>query len=185
MKNTMVSLSLVGLVGLASQANADADVSSTVSSTVSPAGKSIGVGLELGAPTTINAKFMIAPNQGVVVGVGGGAWYDASLSLHADYLFHPLVLQFDDGSFSGYVGGGLWTSLGLGGAGYRGPHYGYYQPYGPGPETVSAGARLPLGLTVAFNQVPVELFLEIVPALSLFPGFGAFGQGGVGARFYF
>src|SRR4051812_19474284 len=75
-----------------------AATSADVSSTVTPSGKSVGLGLELGAPTGINAKLMVAPNQAVVLGVGGGIWYDASLSLHADYLWHPLVAQFNGGA---------------------------------------------------------------------------------------
>ncbi len=153
----------------------------SVSQSVAPAGRSIGVGIELGAPTSINAKFMLASNQGVVVGVGGGIWYDASISLHADYLFHPLIADFNGGNFSGFVGLGAWTSLGFG---YNN-HWGYYQPYGPGPMPFSVGGRIPLGLSLAFNEVPVEVFVELVPSVALFPGIGVFGQGGLGARFYF
>ena len=148
-------------------------------SSVSPNGRSFGLGLELGAPTSINAKFMLTSNTGIVVGIGAGVWYDAALSLHADYLWHPLVAHFDNGTFSAYIGGGAWASLGL-----AGPHYGYYRPYTyEGP--VGIGGRLPLGLAVAFNEFPIEAFVEVVPAIEVFPGFGVFGQGGLGARFYF
>jgi hypothetical protein len=147
---------------------------------VAPGGRRVGIGLEIGAPTNLNAKFMLGLNHGIVVGVGAGIWYDASLSLHSDYLFHPLVMNFDDVSFSGYVGGGLWASVG-----YPGSHLGYYRPFLPGVQPFAAGARVPLGLNLAFNEVPIEVFFELVPALSLFPGFGVFGQGGLGARFYF
>jgi hypothetical protein len=190
MKHIPVSLSLslslslaslvlgCGVLGFALPAHAD-DLSGNVSSSVTPQGRSVGLGVQLGAPTSLNLKLMLSSDNAIVVGVGGGIWYDASLSLHADYLWHPLVARFDDGAFSAYIGVGAWTSLGF----YEGSHYGYYQPFARGP--VSAGARLPLGLTVAFNQVPVEVFGEIVPAVALFPGIGAFGQGGIGARFYF
>jgi hypothetical protein len=166
----------VAIFAFASPARAD-DMGS-VSSSVSPRGKSVGIGVELGAPTSLNLKLMTGSNQGIVVGVGAGIWYDASLSLHVDYLWHPLVGSFDDGAFSAYVGIGAWTALGS-----HDSHYGYYQPFAGGP--VAVGARLPLGVTIAFNEIPVEVFAEIVPALSVFPGIGAFGQGGLGARFYF
>lgn len=174
---SLASLAFAGLVGFALPAHAD-DVAGNVSSSVSPQGKSLGLGVQLGAPTSLNLKLMLSDTNAVVVGLGGGIWYDASLSLHADYLWHPFVAQFDDGAFSAYIGVGAWTSLG-----YEGQRYGYYRPFASGP--FSAGARLPLGLTVAFNQVPVEVFGEIVPAVALFPGIGVFGQGGLGARFYF
>ena len=153
-----------------------------VYSSVSPAGRNVGIGVELGAPTSLNLKFMVAPREGIVLGIGGGIWYDESISLHADYLWHPLVASFDSGTFSGYIGGGAWTSLGLGNPG---PHYGYYAPFFAGNEPIAVGARLPLGLTLAFNEVPVEVFIEVVPSLEVFPAIGGFGQGGLGARFYF
>ncbi len=147
---------------------------------VAPADKSIGVGVEVGAPTNINAKFMVGPTNGVVVGVGGGIWYDLSLSLHADYLWHPIVAEFDSGNFSAYVGIGGWASIGDG----KGGHFGYYQPFVDG-SFFGIGARVPLGVSLAFDQVPIEVFAEIVPSVSVFPGIGVFGQGGLGARFYF
>lgn len=183
MKHRTASLSLVTLSAFAAfAAFAVPAAAADVSATVSPAGRDIGLGIELGAPTSLNAKFMVAPDKGIVLGIGGGIWYDASLSLHADYLWHAVVGQFDNGSFSAYLGAGAWSSLGLGGPH---PHYGYYQPFFEGPETIALGARLPLGLNLAFNELPVELFIEVVPSLALFPGIGAFGQGGLGARFYF
>lgn len=158
---------------------------SAAAHSVAPAGKNLGVGIELGAPTNLNLKFMTSENTGVVLGIGGGIWYDASLSLHADYVLHPLVGSFDGGVFSAYVGIGAWTSLGVGGPNYRGPHYGYWSPYYDSPEYFALGVRVPLGLSMAFNAIPVELFIEAVPAIAVFPGIGGFGQGGFGGRFYF
>lgn len=150
------------------------------SANVAPADKSIGVGVEVGAPTNINAKFMVGPTNGVVVGIGGGIWYDLSLSLHADYLWHPVVAEFDGGNFSGYVGIGGWASIGDG----KGGRLGYYQPFFDN-NFFGIGARVPLGVSLAFDQVPVEVFAEVVPSVAVFPGIGVFGQGGIGARFYF
>ena len=148
---------------------------------VTPMGKTVGIGFELGAPTNINVKLMTSSNTGVVVGVGGGIWYDASLSLHADYLWHLLVFPLgDDATLSGYVGIGAWTSFGV-----EGKHVGLYRPYYGGVQPFGVGARVPLGASLAFNASPIEVFIEIVPAISVFPGIGAFGQGGIGARFYF
>lgn len=145
---------------------------------VSPSGRTLGFGLELGAPTNINMKFMVAPNQGIVVGLGGGAWYDASLSLHGDYLLHPIVMPLDAVAFSAYVGIGAWGSVG-----FEGAHYGYYRPF-VSASVFAVGARVPLGLNLAFQQFPIELYIEAVPTVALFPGIGVFGQGGIGARFY-
>lgn len=148
---------------------------------VSPADKQIGLGVELGAPTNLNLKFMVGEANGVVVGVGGGIWYDFSLSLHVDYLWHPLVAEFDGGNVSGYVGIGGWGSISDG----KGGRFGYYQPFFSGADNVAFGARIPLGVSLAFDTIPVEVFAEVVPSVAVFPGIGIFGQGGLGARFYF
>lgn len=164
---------LVFAVAVLATAGASAD-----SGEVSPSGRDVGLGIEFGAPANLNVKFMIAPNQGIVLGLGVAPWYDASLSLHADYLLHPVVLNYEAVNLSGYVGLGIWGSAGI-----EGPHYGYYQPwFGKSPFAV--GARVPLGVNLAFNQAPLELYMEIVPAVALAPGFGVFGQGGIGIRFY-
>jgi hypothetical protein len=52
-------------------------------------------------------------------------------------------------------------------------------------QPVALGVRVPLGVSLAFNSFPVEVFAEVVPAGALFPGIGVFGQGGLGARIYF
>lgn len=166
---------------LASLALLAASVSATPALAVSPMGKNVGVGFELGAPTNINLKLMTSSQTGVVVGVGGGIWYDLSLSLHADHLWHLLALPLDDdATLSGYVGIGAWTSLGV-----EGSRVGLYRGYYSGPQPFAVGARVPLGVSLAFHAAPVEVFIEVVPAISVFPGIGAFGQGGLGARFYF
>ena len=173
MQNHIALLALLFAVGASVPAAAGGGGS------VAPAGRSIGFGFELGAPTSIGAKFMTGDHTGIVVGVGGGIWYDASLSLHVDHLWHPIVSHFDSGSFSAYVGIGGWASIG-----YEGSRLGYYAPYSTS-QPVSLGLRVPLGVSLAFNELPIELFAEVVPSVVLFPGIGGFGQGGIGARFYF
>lgn len=148
---------------------------------VAPAGKGIGIGVELGAPTNLNLKLMTGPTTGVVIGVGGGIWYDLSLSLHVDHLWHVAAADFDGGNVSAYVGVGGWGSFSDG----KGNHLGYYQPFYPGVATVGLGVRVPLGVSLAFDAVPIEVFAELVPSVIVFPGIGVFGQGGLGARIYF
>lgn len=168
------------LVSALTAASASQAQGADVYASVSPQGKSIGLGLEVGAPTSLNAKFMTAGNQGIVVGIGGGIWYDLSLSLHADYLWHPFAVPVSDvGTFSGFVGLGAWTSLGN-----YGPRWGYYQRYQNNIDVFAIGGRVPLGLNFAFHAIPIELFAEVVPSVALFPGIGVFGQGGLGVRFY-
>ena len=167
-------------------------------SSVSPEGRTIGFGLQIGSPTALTMKFMVTGNQGVVAGIGGGL---GGLSLHVDYLWHPSVIVGTDAlTLSWYVGLGGWLGflptipgfalLGpLGpksGVGYYNGHFGFvYLPdnylwYAP-----SFAVRVPLGLSLAFNSLPIEIYGGLTPSLLIFPGFG-FGMGGeLGARVYF
>lgn len=151
----------------------------------SPAGKTFGIGLQLGAPTALTIKYMLAPTQGIVVGVGAGFAvrnaFGVGLSLHADYLFHLAELVRNDTvALSFYLGPGLWVSLFNGGYGLG--YVGYY--YGGSFALFGIGARLPLGLSLAFAAAPIELYLELDPALFVFPGVD-FGLGAsIGFRFY-
>ncbi len=148
---------------------------------ISPMGKQFGLGLQLGAPTAVTGKYMVTPDQGVVGGIGAGIGWDVSLSLHLDYLWHPTVLAtIPPAVFSWYIGGGAWTALHAPNA--PGFYYGvYYFPHSP----ISLGARLPIGVDMAFRAVPFELYLEGAPTIALFPRL-AFGIGvALGARLWF
>jgi len=146
-------------------------------------GKQIGVGLQLGAPTAVTAKFMLAPDQGLVAGIGAGYgfFFAPALSVHVDYLWHPSVLSAGDAfALSWFIGGGgwigLWDRFGRPVVGYA-----YYFGYAP----ISLAVRVPIGLSLALRAIPLELYGEVVPALSVFPWLG-FGMGlSIGARFYF
>lgn len=151
------------------------------SASISPQGKTFGLGLQLGAPTAVTGKYMVTPDQGVVVGVGAGIGWDFSLSVHADYLWHPSVLvDVSPATFSWYVGGGAWLSLSQPGA--PGFYYAYYYyPFSP----VAVGVRVPIGIDMSMNALPFQLYLEGVPTVAVFPRLG-FGIGvSIGARFWF
>jgi hypothetical protein len=152
----------------------------------SPAGHTFGLGIQVGAPTAITLKYMLAPTQGIVVGVGAGFGYgargfNAGLSIHADYLFDVAQLV-NNGTvnLSAYLGPGLWLALFNHGYGFG---YGYY--YAGDFALFGIGARLPLGLSLGFQSFPLEIYLELDPALFIFPGVD-FGIGAsLGFRFYF
>lgn len=151
---------------------------------VAPMGKTFGVGLQLGAPTAVTGKFMLTPESGLVVGLGAGYgfFFDPALSLHVDYLYHPTVLFQNEGvKLSWFIGGGGWVGL------FQGRRYNYVVPgfayyYG---SPLFLAARMPIGLSLALQSIPLEFYVEGVPALSIFPviSFGLGFAGGV--RFYF
>ncbi len=148
-------------------------------------GGGIGIGLQVGSPTAITIKFSGAQQTGLVLGLGAnfgyGNAFGTSLWLHADYLFTLAKLVDSQVDLTFYAGPGLFIAAFGGsnyGFGYRGNNY--YNDL-----DVGFGLRLPIGLSLAFDSAPLEIYLEADPTLSLFPGIG-FGIGGsLGFRFYF
>lgn len=152
---------------------------------VSPAGRVLGVGLQLGVPTGITLKYMVAPNLGIVggLGVGAGWYFGPALSVHVDVLYHPHILvKAPYLNLSWYVGGGGWVGVADTNARpfvYFGEYVRYF-----GPRFWIA-ARGALGINIALNDLPIEFYVEGNPALVVFPGL-SFGLGfSGGLRFYF
>jgi len=145
----------------------------------------IGIGLQVGSPSAITIKFAGLQESGVVLGIGAafgyGNAFGTSLWLHADYLFTLAKLIDSQVDLAFYAGPGIFLAAFGGsnyGFGYRGDNY--YNDL-----DVGFGLRLPIGLSLAFDAAPLEIYLEADPALSLFPGIG-FGIGGsLGFRFHF
>jgi len=152
---------------------------------VSPQGRQLGIGLQLGFPTALTLKYMLTGDQGIVGGIGvGTGWIAQALSLHLDYHYHPHTLVLGPPiKVSWYFGGGLW--LGIAERSVN-PWFGInYANFFYGPVHVWLGLRAPIGVQMAFRELPFEIYVEGVPALVLFPSIG-FGIGAtIGARFYF
>lgn len=157
---------------------------------VAPQGRQMAIGLQLGSPTAVTFKYMLTGDQAIAAGLGVAIH---GLSLHVDYLWHPHVLATADPfKLSWYVGLGVWLGLSPWDAFQtradvfytRSGYFGYgYWPFAYGG--VSVAARVPIGLSLALNQLPLEFYIELDPSLLVFPAFG-FGIGGtIGFRFYF
>jgi len=144
----------------------------------------VGLGLQVGSPTSLTLKFAGLQQNGFVVGVGSGfansGRFLPNLSLHVDYLFHVATLVRNaDVALTAYVGPGLWLALGAYGYGFGNYQYGLY------PFPLGIGVRVPMGLSMAFNAAPVELYLELDPALFIVPP-ADFGVGAsLGFRYHF
>ncbi|MDP2345937.1 MAG: hypothetical protein Q8O67_33665 [Deltaproteobacteria bacterium] len=145
----------------------------------------VGLGLQVGFPTALTLKIGGAHDNGLAFGIGAGWGYRnfaPSLSLHGDYQLHLATLvRNGDLSLTGYIGPGLW--LALFGTGYG---FGYFgNGYVPGFEFFGLGVRCSLGLSMAFSMAPVELYLELTPAVFVFPGFDPGLGWSLGFRYYF
>jgi hypothetical protein len=142
-----------------------------------------GVGLQLGSPTSIT--FAIPMNDAkLVFGLGAAGNFGnrnfAALSLHVDYLFQVAQL-INNGTvnLNFYLGPGAWLQM-------FGSSYGYYSfGYFGGFNTFGLAARFPIGLSLGFAAAPLEVYLELVPALFIFPGIGFDIGPALGFRWYF
>jgi hypothetical protein len=151
------------------------------------ADKTFGLGLELGEPSGINGKYFLSEKAALDFGLGliyGHYYYGNGFHLYADFLYHPLSLvsasAFD---LPFYVGGGLrfWN---------------FRYCAGPFCDAGSAvGIRVPVGISLDFKNVPVDVFIQVVPVFDFVSGdyyyfyygnrahFGV--DGSVGIRYWF
>ena len=155
--------------------------SSSSSGEALSSGGSLGVGLQVGTPTALTLKLGMGGADLVLgIGAGLGARGFSGLSVHADYLF-TIATLISGGSvnLTAYVGPGLWVALFTGGYGYG---IGYYYTTS---NAFGLGARFPLGVNGRFAAAPVEIYLEIDPALFVFPGIDVFLGASLGFRWFF
>lgn len=127
----------------------------------------VGIGLQLGEPTGITAKFWLDRTSAIDATVGWNIISDR-FTLQAGYLFH-FPLDVPTGSLAAYVGAG-----GLLGA--RGEEH-------PGDAYILLAGRIPLGLEYIYN--PISFYAELDPLIELLPAVGPGLGGGIGFRFYF
>jgi hypothetical protein len=146
------------------------------------ANKTFGLGIMFGSPTGLSGKYYLSADTALDFGLGvNGYGYRArrGLHLHADFLWHPAVLA-DVGAFAMPiyfgVGGRLWDY----GRYYRDDRY--YN------DDLALGVRVPLGIMLDFNDVPIDIFFELAFVLDFLidhGGIGADFNGAIGIRYYF
>lgn len=133
----------------------------------------IGVGLIFGEPTGISVKVYLKDDQ-AIQGAFGASFYADAWQLHAEYVWHPWILQ-DRDTFvlPVYLGPGLRFMRYNGGRG--------------GEASFAAGLRAVAGLLFDFKSVPLDVFVEAGGVLEYDfsdgaqPGFNV----GAGVRYYF
>jgi hypothetical protein len=128
------------------------------------ANKTFGLGLELGQPTGLTGKYFLSDSNALDFGVGyiyhSYGYADDGFHLYADYLWHPASLvsaaAFELPFFIG-VGGRLWRFD------YCDARVCTY--YGD-----AFGVRIPLGIDFDFNNVPLDIALNVVPTIDFISG---------------
>jgi hypothetical protein len=129
------------------------------------ANKTFGLGLELGEPAGLNGKFFFGPRTALDFGVGyiyRHYYYDRGEGLHlyGDVLFHPVLLTSSPAlEIPLYVGPGLrfWD-------------FRYCVGNVCDFHGSAIGIRVPVGISFDFNNVPLDIFIQLVPTIDFLSG---------------
>jgi len=151
--------------------------------------RTFGLGFQIGEPTAITAKAFVGGSNAFDFGLGFGGWgYDwctdanghtyrcgdvnHDISLHADYLYQENILNMTNRLdwYAGLGGRVIMSAYGSNDLGHD----------------MVILARVPIGLAAAFRRPSfLEAYLEIAPALVLFPPLDFTIDVGLGVRAYF
>jgi hypothetical protein len=138
-----------------------------------------GLGLIVGEPTGVSAKLYLSDDQAVDAAVGG-AVIGRGIQVHADYLWHPWILENEDTFvLPAYVGPGLRLLQHDRGRGVEGDFH--------------FGLRGVAGMLFDFRNIPLDVFVEVAGVVDYRSGGGDdthAGAGldinaGAGVRYYF
>lgn len=132
------------------------------------AGEQVGLGLIVGEPTGLSAKYQIDRVNAIDLAVAWNLSGDNDFTLHADYLWHNYELvKFGSGETALYFGLGGRMEL-------------------RDNKSDRFGVRIPIGLSYRFTEPEfLELFGEVAPILDLAPSTRFDMNVGIGARVYF
>jgi hypothetical protein len=151
------------------------------------ANKTFGLGIMLGSPSGLSGKYFVGKSTAIDFGIGfiGCCRGRDGLHVHADFLWHFKNLVHTE-PFE------LPIYFGVGGRFFN---YDWDRRNDPDDHGTAIGVRAPIGIAFDFNNVPLDIFVELVPVLDLImddddDGFHDDGlyfdfDGAVGARYYF
>ncbi len=149
-----------------------------------------GLGIQVGAPTGLTGKLYL-DRVALQMGLGVVDDFDDEdgLHVHLDVLFHPAVLVRER-AFT------LPFYVGIGGRILQHDYVYHFDGDHYVDEDTHVGVRVPFGLLMDFNRVPLDIFLEValvVDFLHIEDHYGPFHDrhdrvdlnGGLGIRYYF
>jgi hypothetical protein len=124
-----------------------------------------GLGVILGEPTGLSAKYWLTEKTAVDGGVAWSMYDQGALHVHADFLMHSFnLIHVSKGKLPLYFGLGARLKL---------------------SDDTQLGVRIPFGLAYLVDGAPLDIFLEIVPILDLIPATSFNMNGAVGIRYFF
>lgn len=127
-----------------------------------------GIGIELGEPFGVNAKYWLTDILAVDAAAGWSPQDHSAAEIHADLLVHDFdCLRSISPTMPVYIGGGVFER-------FRDNNHGDL-----------AGLRMPIGVSYLFRNCPVDVFAEFSPELIVAPFARGGITGGAGVRFWF
>ncbi len=134
---------------------------SAVSSRVGAA-QDFGVGMALGQPMGLTAKYWL--NSATAIDASMGYHFNKNMDAQVNYLWHSFSsFDISQGRLPFYIGAGSRILLG---------------------NDSQWGVRAPIGASYLFAVNPIELFVEIAPVIEMVPSPGLDLDGRIGVRFY-
>ena len=125
----------------------------------------IGVGLIVGEPTGISGKYWTGSTTAFDAALAWSFVDENAFQIHADYLFHNIrLITISEGKLPFYYGIGARLKT---------------------ANDIKLGVRVPLGSAYLFQNVPVDIFVEVVPILDLIPKTDFQINAALGARYFF
>lgn len=139
-----------------------------------------GAGLIIGEPTGISVKGWVAGDRAIDAALAWNLGYGGAFRIHADYLFHKYdLIPVSKGALPLYYGPGLRMRFWNDGRHWRGGEW--HDDDG----RVDLAVRFPVGLAYQFDGAPVDVFVELVPALGLIPATYFDLDFGIGGSYWF
>jgi hypothetical protein len=126
---------------------------------------SFGLGLIAGQPTGITGAFDLSDHTAIDAALGLAIFDGRDFYLHVEFLYTlPTLVNGSDVDLSAYLGIGGWFVA-------------------AGDAVI--GARAPFGLSLDFDNAPIQIFAELSVLLAIAPGTDGAIRGAAGFRYYF
>jgi len=165
MKKTLITAIMMALLGGISRA---AEVSTgAVSGSGGAPEHRFGAGVILGEPIGASLKYWLTEKIALDGAAAWSFWDQDNFEFHADVLFHKFDwIPVSQGKLPVYFGGGFRVKL-------------------QDNDDDRFGVRGPVGISYMFENVPVDIFVEVGPVIDFTPSVRGGVTGGIGARYWF
>lgn len=142
--------------------------------------RNTGIGVILGEPTGLTAKFWQNHNNAIDLGLAFS--FNSFVLIYSDYLFHfPKAF----GNRTAFLRE-LRPYIGIGGelliSDTSNRTDGKY--FTSNGSSVGVGVRIPFGIEWLVASAPLGIFVELTPLIGIIPSTFGTLQGGIGARYY-